>query len=42
MLDNSNYKLYYKRFIITDHIIYNNRSDTVIPDRTVKEAHLMM
>jgi hypothetical protein len=41
VLENSHYKLYYGRFIITDRTIHNNRPDIVILDKTIKEACLM-
>jgi hypothetical protein len=41
VLENSNYKLYYDSFIITDRPIYNNRPGRIILDKTVEEAYLM-
>ena len=41
MLENSNYKLYNDRPIITDRSIHNNRLDIVLLDKTIKEAYLI-
>ena len=39
VLENSDYKLYYDKYI-TDWIIHNNRPDIVILDKTIKEPYL--
>jgi len=41
VLENSNYKLYYDRSIIIDRTVHNRRPDTVMFDKTIKEAHLI-
>jgi hypothetical protein len=41
MLENSNYKLYYDSSIIIDRTVHNNRPDTVINDKTTKDAYLI-
>jgi hypothetical protein len=41
VLEKSNYKLYYDRFIITDISIHNNKTDKVILHKTIKEANLI-
>ena len=41
MLENSYYTLYYNRSVTTDRTILNNRPDTVIHDKTIKEAYLI-
>jgi hypothetical protein len=41
VLENSNYKLYYDRSIITDPTAHNNSPDKVIHNKTVKEASLI-
>lgn len=38
VLENSDYRLYYDRTIITDHTIHNNRPDIVLYDKTHKCA----
>jgi hypothetical protein len=39
VLQNSSYKLYYDRPIITDRTIHRNRPNTVMLDKTIKAAH---
>jgi hypothetical protein len=39
VLENSNYKLYYDRSIITYGTIRNNRPDTVVLEKIIKESH---
>jgi hypothetical protein len=39
VLENSNYKQYYNRSVITARTIHNNRPDTTILDQTINEAH---
>jgi hypothetical protein len=41
VLEDSNYKLYHDRSVITDGTIHNNRLDTVILDKTINEARSM-
>jgi len=41
VVDNSSYKLYYDKSIITRQTICNDRPDIVIPDKTIKEAYLI-
>jgi hypothetical protein len=41
IIGNSNYNLYYRRSIITDRTIHNNRPDIIILDNTIKEAYLI-
>ena len=36
--ENSNYKMYYDRFIVTDRTNRNDRPDIVMLGKTVKEA----
>ena len=41
IVENSNYKLYRDRSILTDRNIQSNRPDIIILDSTIKEAHLI-
>jgi len=41
VLENFSYKLYYNRTIITDRTTHNSRQDTVILDKSIKEANLI-
>jgi hypothetical protein len=41
VLENSKYKLYNDRSIITDQTIHNNRPGIVILDKTIKAAYLI-
>jgi len=38
--ENSRYKSYYDRTVITDRSIDNNRQDVVVFDKTIKETFL--
>ena len=41
VLENSNYKLYYDRTILTDNTIYNNRPDITFVDKQTKHAYII-
>jgi hypothetical protein len=41
VLENPTYKLHFERSIITDGTAHNSKSDTVILDKTIKEAYLI-
>jgi len=41
VLENFSYKLYYNRTIMTDQTTQNSRQDTVILDKSIREANLI-